>query len=474
MIKTKIIATLGPACADVDIIRAMLDNGVDVFRLNFSHGGFDEHQKMLDTLNSVIAGQERLVAVLGDLCGPKIRTSAVEPEGRMLNVGDLVSIVRRGTAADSFYFTTNYDRFVDDLQTGHSVFIDDGQIQLNVVKKEQNCLLCSVVSAGPLFSNKGINLPHTAVSIPSITDRDWKWVDWAIHHRLDFLALSFVRSDNEIKQLKSHLQKAGSDIKVIAKIETAQAIVHLDDIVQACDAVLVARGDLGVEIDLAQVPLVQKKITALGRRFGKPVIVATQMLQSMITSPAPTRAEVSDVANAIMDFTDAVMLSGETAVGKFPVQSVKTINRIADVTESFLEKSELVRPMIKTEQIYVVTAAVARSVAQIVDDIDAKLVAVWSHTGSSARLLSKARIDTPVVVFSASHSLCRQMSLDYGVIPFYRKVPENVESFVGFVEHFLINHNLAKADDKVIIVVGEPVVAEGTKNAVLVHTVQAR
>jgi pyruvate kinase len=473
MIKTKIIATLGPASADADTIRAMLDNGVDVFRLNFSHGSFDEHKKMLDTLNSVIAGQDRLVATIGDLCGPKIRTLVSNPDGFLLNVGDHVSIVRQGDVAENFYFSTNYRHFIDDLMPGHHIFVDDGQIELNVVRKNENQLLCDVISAGRLFSNKGINLPDTAVSIPSITDLDWQWVDWAVSRQLDFLALSFVRTADQIKQLKQHLQKAGSDIKVIAKIETAQSIEHLDDIVQACDAVLVARGDLGVEIDLAQVPLIQKKITALGRQFGKPVIVATQMLQSMISSPVPTRAEVSDIANAIMDFADAVMLSGETAVGKFPVQAVETINRIALVTESFLEKTDFLRPKVKTEQIYVITAAIARSVAQIVEDIDAKLVAVWSHTGSSARLLSKARIGTFIVVFNSNIRFCRQMSLDYGVIPFYRNVPESVEVFVKFVEQFLINHNLAKADDKIIIVVGEPVVAQGTKNAVLAHTIQA-
>ena len=299
------------------------------------------------------------------------------------------------------------------MQVGHRIFIDDGQIELNVTKKTQNQLLCTVKTGGSLYTGKGINVPDTHISIPSITSRDWQCIDWAIRNNLDFLAMSFVRTADDILQLRNYLQEADADIKIIAKIETSQSLNHLDGIIETSDAVLVARGDLGVEIDLAEVPLVQKKITHLGRHYGKPVIVATQMLQSMINAPAPTRAEVSDVANAIMDFADVVMLSGETAVGKFPVEAVKTICRIANVTEAFLDENKHIHPRAVTIDVLAITAAIARSVAQIVDDVRPKLVAVWSQTGSSAGLLSKARIDTPVLVFSSNERLCRQMSLHY-------------------------------------------------------------
>jgi pyruvate kinase len=471
MIKTKIIATVGPACSNAEIVRAMLNSGVDVFRLNFSHGTLEEHTALLNLLKSVISGQHRMIAVIGDICGPKIRTGPISPEGQIIKSGDAVLIVREGDRADGLHFGTNYANFVDDMQVGHRIFIDDGQIELNVTKKTQNQLLCTVKTGGSLYTGKGINVPDTHISIPSITSRDWQCIDWAIQNNLDFLAMSFVRTADDILQLRNYLQEADADIKIIAKIETSQSLNHLDSIIETSDAVLVARGDLGVEIDLAEVPLVQKKITHLGRHYGKPVIVATQMLQSMINAPAPTRAEVSDVANAIMDFADVVMLSGETAVGKFPVEAVKTICRIANVTEAFLDENKHIHPRAVTIDVLAITAAIARSVAQIVDDVRPKLVAVWSQTGSSAGLLSKARIDTPVLVFSSNERLCRQMSLHYGVMPFYQLTPENIDCFVGFVEKFVLEHNLAGAGDTVIIVVGEPVVAAGTKNAVLAHTI---
>ena len=471
MVKTKIIATLGPACRDAEIIKAMLDNGVDVFRLNFSHGTLNDHTDLLKLLDCAISAQDRMIAIMGDICGPKIRTGRIKPEGQILKVGEIVAIVRETDSSDSFYFSTNYENFIQDVQIGHRIFIDDGQIELSVTKKTQNQLLCTVKTGGTLYTGKGINVPDTHISIPSITSRDWQCIDWAIQNNLDFLAMSFVRTADDILQLRNYLQKADADIKIIAKIETPQALNHLDGIIETSDAVLVARGDLGVEIDLAEVPLVQKKITHLGRHYGKPVIVATQMLQSMINAPAPTRAEVSDVANAIMDFADVVMLSGETAVGKFPVEAVKTICRIANVTEAFLDENKQIHPRAVTIDVLAITAAIARSVAQIVDDVRPKLVAVWSQTGSSAGLLSKARIDTPVLVFSSNERLCRQMSLHYGIVPFYQPTPENIDHFVRLVERFVVEHNLAQAGDAIIIVAGEPVVAAGTKNAVLAHTI---
>jgi pyruvate kinase len=473
MIKTKIVATVGPACADAGTIDAMIESGVDVFRLNFSHGDTDQHKNFLQLLNSVSSRRLRLTAVMGDLCGPKIRTASVVPADLLLKAGDEIAIVSGTEKAGTRQFSTNYQYFVQDILVGQRVFIDDGQIELNVIGKDKERLLCRVVVGGHLSSQKGINLPDTEITIPSITDNDWRWVDWAIANDLDFLALSFVRTADEINQLKQHIREAGSSIKVVAKIEKPQALSHLEQIIQASDAVLVARGDLGVEMDVAEVPLIQKKITHLCRRFGKPVIVATQMLQSMINNPAATRAEVSDVANAIMDTTDAVMLSGETAIGKYPLQAVKTICRIAAVTEAYLEQQSWIRPKAATVEELAWTAAIARSVAQIADDIDVKLVVVWSQTGSSATLLSKARIDTPVVALSCDRKICRQMSLHYGVIPFCLPLPQNVTQFTKVVEKLVVDYGLAKPGDKLILVAGEPVVSEGTKNVVMAHIISA-
>ena len=474
MIKTKIIATLGPACSETGIIEAMIDNGVDVFRLNFSHGTLDEHEKLLEMLNAARSRRHQMTAVLGDLCGPKIRIGNIEPQGQILHAGDKVSIMPGNNIGTAHRFGTNYEHFNQDVEIGHCIFIDDGEITLSVVGRDGEDLVCEVVDGGPLSSQKGINLPDTRIRIPSITEFDFECVDWAIERNLDFLALSFVRSADEINQLKEYIHKAGSDIKVIAKIETPQALAHLEPIVDASDAVLVARGDLGVEMDLAEVPLIQKRITKMCRDYGKPVIVATQMLQSMIQSPTATRAEVSDVANAIMDCTDAVMLSGETAIGKYPVKAAQTIERIARVTEAYLDKQHaVIHHKSKTSGELALTAAMARSVGQIVEDIDAKLVAVWSQSGSSARFLSKARIDVPIIAFSSDERSCRQMCLHYGVIPCCRPIPEDIRQFTCLIDKLIIENNWARPGDKIILVAGRPLSAAGTTNSIHVHNINA-
>jgi pyruvate kinase len=389
----------------------------------------------------------------------------------MLNVGDEVIITDSPEDTAPCRFSTNYDSFIADVVAGDRVFIDDGIIEMTVVSKDLHSLACTVTSPGPLFSHKGINLPDSDVSSPAITERDWQCVDWAIKHQLDFLALSFVRSPEELHELKDYLAKAGSDIKVIAKIEKPQAVKKLEPIIDAADIVLVARGDLGVEMDLAEVPLIQKRITHLCRHFGKPVVVATQMLQSMINAPSPTRAEVSDVANAIMDFTDAVMLSGETAVGHYPIQAAKTIRRIAKITESFLDASVDIRPVIATSHELAITAAIARSVAQIIEDIDAGLVAVWSQTGQAARLLSKARIDVPILAVSSDHRACAQMSLHYGVIPRCRPMPKDIHEFTKTVDNIILERKWLDKGTNIVVVAGTPIGTAGSTNTVMVHAV---
>lgn len=473
MIKTKIIATIGPACSNTDTIKTMIDNGVDVFRLNFSHGTLDQHAEFLESLNSVRNEHLHTTAVIGDLCGPKIRTSNINPPGQMLNVDDEITIIRSADDGSPTCFGTNYENFIDDVMVGHRVFIDDGQIALHVIDADDDKIVCKVTVPGPLYSHKGINLPDSDISSPSITERDWQCVNWAIEHNLEFLALSFVRSADEIIQLKDYIAKAGSDIKIIAKLEKPQAINHLESIIEATDVALVARGDLGVEMDLAEVPLIQKRITRLCRHMGKPVVVATQMLQSMIDSQTATRAEVSDVANAIIDFTDAVMLSGETAIGKYPVEAAKTIRRIAKVTEAWLDESNEPRPKIATHDELVVTAAMARSVAQLVDDIDARMVAVWSQTGAAAGLLSKARIDVPILALSSNDRKCKQMSLHYGVIPRCKPLPDNLDDFARVIDTIALQRNWLSAGDKIVIVSGCPIGAAGMTNAIVVHTVSA-
>jgi len=471
MIKTKIVATLGPASDTSEMIEALLDDGVDVFRLNFSHGSLEGHAEVLARINAARARHGHRAAVMGDLCGPKIRIGAIAPEGQMLRAGERV-VIRLGQAPGTAHeFGTNYDALVAEVAAGQRVLIDDGQIMLRVAEKHADRVVARVVSGGPVYSHKGVNLPDTQVRAPSITEEDWRCVDWAIAHELDYLALSFVRRADEIRQLKNTLRQAEADIKVIAKIEKPQAVAHLEEIVQAADGVLVARGDLGVEMQLAEVPLIQKRITALGRRLGKPVIVATQMLQSMIENATPTRAEINDVANAIFDFADAVMLSGETAVGKHPRAAVEAISQVAAVTEAYLEQEKGPRPRMESEAELLTTAAMARSVAQIVEDTAAKWVVCWTQTGSAGRLLSKARIGAPILALTSNRRIAQQMALHYGVIPRYEPLPGGISELVARADAFLLAKGWAQAGDAIVVVAGRPLGDVGTTNTILLHTV---
>jgi pyruvate kinase len=471
MIKTKIIATVGPSSAEAETLTGLLEAGVDVFRLNFSHGTIEQHAQFLNSLNSVRDNYERTTALMGDLCGPKIRIGQIEPEGEVLHGGDKVTILPGYDIGNAHRFCTNYRDLSTDVKVGHKVYIDDGQITLQITGIDEQVVLCDVISGGPVYSNKGINLPDTDVSASAITERDWQYIDWAVENDLDFLALSFIRSADEVVELRQHLSRVGSNIKIIAKIEKPQAVNCLEEVVEVSDCVLVARGDLGIEMDLAEVPLIQKRTTDMCRRMGKPVIVATQMLQSMIYNPVATRAEVSDVANAIMDYCDAIMLSGETAIGKYPVETVKTVLRISQVTEAYLDKYDLVHPRTAATPDLRLTESLSRSVGYIVDDIEPKLVVVWSQSGSAARLLSKTRIDVPILALSSDQRTCRQMCLDYGVMPYCMPVPKTLHTFMDTVNELLLSTNRSKVGDKIVIVAGQPLGEPGRTNIIAVHTV---
>lgn len=472
VIKTKIIATVGPASADRKTMSTLIENGLDVFRLNFSHGTFDDYARLLGEMNAAQDASDRVVAVMADLCGPKIRTGVIYTTDDMLVEGTEISIVTGSEPGVASLFGTNYEFFVKDIAVGDRIFIDDGQLSLLAVSKDDNKVTCKVIVGGQLHSRKGINLPDTKVSIPSITEKDWKCVDWAIEHRIDFLALSFVRSADDVQELKNYLASKGSSIKVVSKIETPQAVADLEAVIDASDAVLVARGDLGVEMDLTEVPMIQKRITRVCKQKGKPVIVATQMLQSMIEMPTATRAEISDVANAIMDMTDAVMLSGETAVGKYPVEALKTISRVARHTEAYLDGVNDPRPIMETDSEDHLIAALAPSVALIVDEIKAPVVATWSQTGRTAAFFSKARIDSPVMAYSSDEKICRQMCLQYGVIPQCETPPAGIAEFAEMVERKVKEQKLAKAGEQIVLVTTKKPGSKDKANVIVVQTVE--
>jgi pyruvate kinase len=480
MIRTKIVATLGPAVADARAIRALLVAGVDVCRLNFSHGHLEEHEKVLELVRQQAADLGSPVAIMGDLGGPKIRLGEVADiggtGGMPIAAGDTLMLQRRTITGAAGIVSSTYPGLVDDVQIGHRILVEDGLLRFICVGKDAERLHLQCSAGGVLKSRKGINLPNTSVKLPSITDRDWECVRWAMEMKLDYLSLSFVRRANELLQLRSHLEERGSAIHLIAKIEKAEALREIDAILDAADGLMVARGDLGVEVDLAQVPIIQKDLVRRCRRAGKPVIVATQMLQSMVENSSPTRAEVSDIANAVFDGTDALMLSGETSIGKYPVGAVHTMAHVADVTEHYLRRKPLPAEEAPAQAAlehtrHHVSAAAAMAVRRLVEELRCRLVVVYSQTGETARLFARERFDVPVVALSDDAGTLRRINLHYGVMPLSMPMPGEVTELVAHVDRFVQERELATVGDRIVMVAGRALGAPGSMNGILIHTV---
>jgi pyruvate kinase len=483
---TKIVATVGPACSSPTTLARLIEEGARVFRLNFSHGTFDDFERSLAAIREAAEITGLHVGVLGDLSGPKLRLGKVREEGIELNAGDHVEFqvpaIVAGAAernGEPVVFSTNHPALIGEVNVGERLLIDDGAVRLLVVDKtgggEGQRLVANVTHGGRVSSGKGVNLPDNAsLSVPSLT-YDRRCVTWAIEHELDYLALSFVRRAEDLRELKGLLPvrtpNRASWLPVIAKIEKPQALAELGAIIDEADGVMVARGDLGVEMDLAEVPGIQKRIVRMAHDYGKPVIVATQMLQSMITSPTPTRAEASDVANAIYEGADAVMLSGETAVGKYPVQAVHTMARIARVTQRLMCDEGLQHrpPPIKLQESRYRTAALAHAVSVAVRDLDAKLVVTWSELGGGARYLSQNHLGVPILAFGSNRESLRKMALLYGVTAIWMERPEGSTAFVHAVDTLIQEREWAKKGDPIVIVKGEPIGMPGVTNELLIH-----
>ena len=468
--KTTIVSTLGPASNSLDTIRELLAVGVSTFRLNFSHGTFEEHLSVLQHINTARAALPYAISVMGDLCGPKIRIGTIEP-GTILAEQAEVSISVGDEVGNAEHFTTSFVDLVEDIQVGHRILIDDGQLALRVVDKTTDRLKCTVLVGGALSSRKGMNLPDTDLSVPAITDKDWQCVDWAIENNLDYLSLSFVQRSKEIQTLTEYIQKKGSPIKVIAKIEKPLAVDNIESILHAADGIMVARGDLGVEMDLAQVPLVQKQVAELCHRFAKPVIVATQVLQSMIENASPTRAEATDVSNAVMECADAVMLSGETAVGKYPVLAVKTLAHICKSTEVYSEELNEPRPRMDRAPELRHGEAVARAVAQMLDEVAAAMVVVWAENEAICRLLSKARIDDPILALCPDAVTARQLSLYYGVVSMHHQPVTSYEQWISAVERIVLKNEWASKGENLLMLPPLAALSENTAGAIIMHTI---
>lgn len=467
---TKIVATLGPATATTQGVEALLRAGADVVRINFSHGSQAEHERALGTVREAAQRVGKPVAVIGDLCGPKVRLCEIEGGSVDIAEGQSLRLVGDNCLGTAQRIAVSLPQVLDDVALGHRVLIDDGNVRLRVTGTDAEGLTCICEVGGPVGSKKGMNLPDSDLGLPTLTEKDIVDARWAAKSGVDYVALSFVRQADDVTQLRELLADLDSQPQIIAKIETPQAVRQLDDIIRASDAVLVARGDLGVELDVATVPRLQKEMTRKCLRAGKPVIVATQMLQSMVNSPVPTRAEVSDIANAIYDGADALMLSAETAIGRYPVQAVQMLRRVALETEAY--DAEDGAPVDRDPTDKRAAAAVARGLCRVAADIQAKAVVVWAETGRLARLVSKHRLDIPVAALAPTETVQRRLCLYYGVRPFLAERASSADALILQADRIATAAGWAKPGHRIVIGFGPQSISGAHTGSIIVHTVQ--
>ncbi len=483
---TRIVATLGPATDQMDELLRVVASGATIFRLNFSHGSVEDHERRLTMVRGAATRTGRVLAVLGDLCGPKIRVGKVEAPGIQAHSGQDVVIdpsVPVSRDGDVPTLSCTYPEIAGEVEPGSRVLINDGAVRMLAVEREGTGLRCRVTVGGLISSGKGINLPDSTISAPAVTGEDRTWASWALSHGIDFLALSFVRRAEDVRELREWLSASergesandscavGEVMPIVAKIEKPEALENIDSILKEADGIMVARGDLGVELDVARVPVAQKQLIARARAFGKPCIVATQMLESMIERAGPTRAEASDVANAILDGADAVMLSGETAVGRHAALAVETMRRIAFATEGHLrtERRRFGLPAMWREA-RDVPAAIAHAAWTLYDDLDAALVIVWSEGGGTARRLSQNSINVPILAFSSDPVAVRRMAILRGVHPILsRELPQHRSEFAQMADVEAVRGGWARAGQPVVLVGGKPFGVPGTANTVAIR-----
>jgi pyruvate kinase len=476
MRRTKILATLGPASSSEEVIYRLLTSGVDAFRLNFSHGKHEDHARTIRVVREIATELGRYVPIVGDIQGPKLRIGEVDGV-QTLESGQTFVISTQARIGNQQGCSTPFIPLPREVSSGQRILINDGLVELVVVAVDETSVTTRVIHGGPISSKKGMNFPDSELTIPAITEKDRKDVKFAVEQQLDYIAASFVRRKSDIVELRELLlSHGGGEINVIAKLEKPQAIDNLDEILEVSDGVMVARGDLGVELPPEDVPIVQKKILARASRWGRFAITATQMLESMTTNSRPTRAEASDVANAIFDGSDCVMLSAETASGKYPVEAVHMMARIvfaAEANRQHVTYQWEREPFRKVSEQDEFTDALAGAANYAAEQLDAKYIVVFTQTGFAARLMSKFRPKVPIIALTPSSWVARRMNLLWGVQPFVlREAGEFHEQIVDRVDDYLLAKDIVRPGDRLVILMGSPLYQRAKTNLLRVHRVQ--
>lgn len=469
MRRTKIVATIGPATSSPERIRQLLAAGMDVARVNFSHGTYEDHQRTVERVRSAAKDAGRPIAILQDLQGPKMRTGPLQG-GQPVHLvsGQELTITTEPVPGDARRISTDYPHLPQDVSVGDRILVSDGLIELRVLETTESDVRTAIVYGGTLRQRQGINLPGVHVSSPSVTDKDLADLAFGVDLGVDYVAISFVRRAEDVLRVKEALEQAGADTPVIAKLERPEALDHLEAILAAADGLMVARGDLGVEIAPERVPGLQKQIIQAANRAGKPVITATQMLESMITSPQPTRAEVSDVANAILDGSDAVMLSGETAIGQHPIHAVEMMARIAEAVEEQAIAEAQATIGYPLDEFSSVPQGIAAAVSALVRTLPMKAICVMTRTGTTARLVSRYRPDLPILGFTPVEATYRRLCLLWGVTPLRTEFAHTEEAYFQQVRTILLEQGHARQEDKVVVTGGHPFTTGGPTNMIRV------
>jgi pyruvate kinase len=472
--RTKIVCTLGPTSSDPETIRALVRAGMDVARMNFSHGTHEEHRERIRTVREAAQAEGTTVTILQDLQGPKIRVGQVQDDSVMLRKGEEVTVTTEPMEGTSNRIFIDYDTLAQDAEVGGRILIDDGLLELEITNIQNSELRAKVVEGGPLRSRKGVNLPNIRTSTPSLTEKDLKDLELGLELDVDLIALSFVRERSDVEELNRRIYQTGKNVGVIAKIEKPEAVRNIDAILAEVDGIMVARGDLGIEMPMEEVPGTQKELIKQGMAASTPVITATQMLESMVENPRPTRAEASDVANAVLDGSDAVMLSAETAVGDHPVRVVESMNQIIRKAESHWQEhrpSLAMRPG-RLERSEDVTESVSFTACRLAEQIGAQAVCCLTNSGATARSIARHRPSMPIYAFTDDERVVGQLGVLWGAKVFHIPFQQDTDQGIARVHSVLRDHELVDPGQHVVITVGMPLPARGRTNTVHVSEVK--